>query len=746
MQRLVVAVTLVVCLAALANAAVAGDQQYTISPTSSPIVVDGRLDDSAWERATVVQLAYEHFPGDNSPAAVQTTCRLTYDARRLYVGCLAADPDPSAIQAALADRDAPQQDDAVAFFVDPFSDGRRAFQFRVNARGVQMDGVLSDVEGGDDWSWDTIWDAKAQLTDAGYAVEMAIPFSSLRFPRTDAPQTWGFLFERVMPRSARIRLRSNALDRNRACAVCQFDRLTGFTGITPGGTLELDPTLTVARTDRRPSALLGTSPTVAGRFAIGERDTNVGLSARWNVTPNVALSGTVNPDFYQVEADAAQLDVNTRFQLRFPEKRPFFLEGADLFRTPFEAVFTRTVADPIAGVKLSGKQGPHAFGAFVAQDDVTGILVPGFDGSAFVAVDRTNVSTVVRYRRDVGGSGSTLGVLATDREAGDYGNRVAGVDGLLRPGAAETIRFQWLASQTDYPTDMASVNGESARSIAGQAVAGTYAHRTRNWNWAASAAGLSPQFRADAGFVPQVDTRTYSGNVGRTFLGRGWFNEINLSAGCDRTTDWANGRTSWGCDNSIDYSGPKQFTLSYNAAPNQTYFAGQTFPNFRHNVDLSIRPTGALSLFLDSSYGHNVDYANARRAGATRYTLGADYNLFARLTGTLEIAEQRLRTEEGARIFVARLTQGRVNYHFTPRAFARIVLQYTDVVRNTAVYVQPTAPATRRLFTQWLFSYRVSPQTVFLAGYSDNADGSRTPDLIRTDRTFFLKVGYAVLR
>lgn len=738
MKRLSRAVALVVCLLGAARPAGAAGQEFRIAPAAGAIVIDGRLDDAGWQTATPVPLAFEYFPGDNTPPRVTTTCRVTFDQNRLYAGCDARDTDPSAIRATLADRDVPRDDDTVGIVVDPFHDGRRAFQFRVNARGVQMDSVVSDVEGGEDWSWDAIWDARAAITADGYTVEMAIPFSSLRFPRTADVQTWGFMATRDMPRSSRYRMRSARVDRNRSCLICQLDSLTGLTAVTPGRAIEFDPTVTMARTDQRAS--------LAAPLAAGDLRRDAGLSARWSPRSNLAISGTVNPDFYQVEADAAQLDVNTQFQLRFPEKRPFFLEGADLFRTPVEAVFTRTIADPAAGIKLSGKQGPHAFGAFVARDDVTGVLIPGYEGSSFAVLDRANTTTVLRYRRDLGGSGSTVGVLATDREAGDYANRVGGVDGLMRPSRADRIRFQWLASQTNYPATLAVSRGERTEAFTGQALTANYDHRTRDWSWNASAYGLAPGFRADSGFLPQAATRGYAAGLGRTVLGKTWFNELNFYSGCDRTTDWENSRVSWGCDNEVDYSGPGQFEVSYNAAPNYNYYRGQTIPNFRHNVDFSIRPTGAVSVFLDSSYGHNVDFTNARRAKAIRYTLGSSLNALARLTGQISITEQRFSTESDQRIFIARLTQGQANYHFTPRAFARVILQYTDTTRNPAAYVNPVAPHVRRLFAQLLFSYKMNPQTVLLAGYSDNADGSATPDLIRTDRTFFLKAGYAFLR
>jgi len=532
-------------------------------------------------------------------------------------------------------------------------------------------------------------------------------------------------------------MRSSYVDRNRTCLVCQFDKLSGFSAITPGRNLEFDPTVTFARSDAR-------DPLPGARFATGSLDKRAGLSARWSLTPNVVLSGTANPDFYQVEADSAQLNVNDRFQLFFPERRPFFLEGSDFFATPLSVVFTRTIADPDVGLKLTGKEGPHAFGVFVARDSITGIVLPGFEGSSFVGLDQGHVATVARYRRDLGRSGSTLGVIYAGRDGDRYANRVGGVDGLARFTAADSIRFQWLGSETRYPETVSQSSGQIQGPFRGQAFSASYDHGTRNWRWRGYLDGSSPTFRADAGFIPQVETRRYQAGVDRIFVGSAnrWFNEVTVSASCDRTTDWDHGRASWGCDFPINYNGPLQLGLYYNAAPNSEYYRGQTHDNFRHQFGADIRPSGAFSLYANATVGGAVDFANARKADQVRMSLGGSYDLFGRLKGNVDHTLQSLDVA-GGRLFTARLTQGQVVYHLGLRTFVRAILQYTDITRDPALYLFSTAPKTRRLFSQYLFSYKLNPQTVFLMGYSDNASATEAIDLTRTDRTFFMKIGYA---
>jgi hypothetical protein len=712
-------------------------QQFQVRRSDAPIRVDGTLDEPAWQHAIVIPLKYEWFPGNNTAATVETTCRITFDDTHFYVAFTAKDPQPGSIRANLADRDAPFLDDTVGFMVDTFNDGRRAFQFRVNARGVQMDAFNSDVEGSEDWSWDAIWDAKTRVDDQGYTVEIAVPFSSLRFQRTGAVQTWGFMASRDMPRSSRLRMRSTITDRDRACLVCQFDKLTGLEGINPGRNIELDPTVTAARTDTR-------QPFPGGDFRRGDADYAAGLSARWSVTPNVVVSGTLNPDFYQVEADSAQLDVNTRFQLFFPEKRPFFLEGADFFATPIEAVFTRTVADPRWGLKVTGKEGPHAFGIAAAQDAVTGISLPGYESSDFVSRDKRYLSNVFRYRRDVGTNGSTIGALYAGREGDAYANRVGGLDANLRLSAADTVRMQWLGSHTEYPDDVAAEAGAGADPIRGSAFTVNYSHGARIWNWRAAVGGISPEFRADSGYMPQVGLRRYSGAIGRNFSGGAnrWFNQIYIGVGADRTEDWKGERASWGCDFPIEYSGRWQMTFSYNPACNKEYYLGNTYNNWRHNVSWSIRPSGQFSLNARATLGGAVDFVNAQKADQTVFSGGGTFNIFGRLSGDVSHTYQALNVAAG-RLYTANLTQGRLVFHLNIRTYVRAIFQYTDIDRTNGLIGVVTQPDVRRLFTQWLFNYKLNPQTVLLVGYSDNSQGGQSLQLTRANRTFFLKIGYA---
>lgn len=713
-----------------------GKETTAIPRAAGAIHVDGVLDELAWQRAAKIERFYEWFPGDNIEPVVHTECFVTYDTSKIYVAFRAYDPEPRKIRANLTDRDAAFQDDTVGFILDPFSDGRRGFQFRINPLGVQMDGVNSDVDESEDWSWDTIWATAGRILPDGYVVEIAIPFNSLRFPNREGIQTWGFIAMRDYPRNDRHRMRSAPTDRNRSCLVCQFDQIAGFEGVSPGRNIELDPTLTGTRHDERDDF-------PDGSMENADSDVEAGLTARWGITPNVTLNGAVNPDFSQVEADAAQLDVNTRFALFYPEKRPFFLEGADFFSTPITTVFTRTVADPRFGLKLSGKAGRSAFGVFVADDEINNLIFPANQGSASASLDESVTTGVFRYRHDLGET-SNIGVLYTDRAGDDYSNRVGGVDGSWRLGPSDTIRFQAIRSRTEYPDDLAEANGQPLGSFEGTGLLALYQHETRTWSWAVELTSLDPEFRADAGFVPRVDVRSAQAAVERTFWGDedDWYRQIEIELNADRTEDHDGLVTDNGQDLQASILLGRQTFVELTLSPNEEYYDGTTYDNLRKTFYAESRPTRDSFVYLYYNWGETIDFANSR--GADFQTLEPSFELLLarRFAIGATWTHQKLDVE-GGELYNVELLQTKLVWNFSVRAFARVILQYSDLTRNPDLYTFPVDRKSEDLFTQALFSYKINPQTVFLVGYSDNYFGDQSIDLTQADRTLFVKLGYA---
>jgi len=723
-----------------AGQAADGRPAFQTVRADSEIRVDGVMEEPAWERAARIPLPYEYQPGDNVPPPVQTDCFVTYDTRNLYIGCRALDPRPAEIRAHLMDRDEIDtfvQDDHIGFMLDTFNDERRAFQFRVNPLGVQADAIFSEQDGIEDWSWDTIWASAGRVTADGYVVEVALPFSQLRFPASARSQTWGLEVFRSWPRSVRHRIRSHRTDRDKGCILCQEGKLSGLESLTAGRNLEFDPTVTGHRTD--------TQATPEGGADDSDTTAEVGLTARWGVTPNMIVSGAVNPDFSQVEADVAQLEINTRFALFYPEKRPFFLEGLDYFTTPEQAVFTRTVADPTGGIKLTGKQGRHAVGVFMTHDRINNLLLPSNAGSDFATDEGDVMGTVVRYRGDLA-SRSTAGFLFAGRESGPYHNRVLGPDVMLGFTPSDTVRLQYLRSDTAYPSGIVERYGQPEGAFGGNALTAQYDHFSRYWFWSASYTDRDANFRADSGFVPRVDLRQVNAFVQRRFWGgpKAWFTTFDVAGVVSRATDHGGDLTDQLAQLEVVYAGPLQSQVVGSVGRETEVFGGVTYEKTTGRVTFQMKPSGALSFGLNAAVGDAVDFTENRPADRLALGPTLEWKVGKPLNLQFNHTFEQLTVDAGW-LYTANLSQVRAVYHFNVRTFLRAILQYTHVSLDPDLYSAPTPSRTAQLFSQYLFSYKINPQTVLLAGYSDNYTGLDRVDLRQTNRTLFLKVGYAWL-
>lgn len=713
---------------------------FTAAAATSEPRIDGLLDDSVWNAATRVPLVVETAPGDNLPARVATTCFLAVGPTDLFLGCRAADPNRRAIRAYVSDRDATDGQDRIVLLVDTFNDARRAYRFAVNALGVQEDGIFDQQKSETDSSWDAAWRSAGRVSEEGYAVEAAIPLTALRYPETREPQTWRFTIVREQPRSDKVELRPAALDRSNSCALCQASELRGVAAHSAGRDLDLVPAVAIVKSDTRES---NTGPLEQGAvMRAGSFD------LRWGLSSNLTLSATVNPDFSQVETDVPQLAANARFALMYPEKRPFFLEGADFFSTPVRAVFTRSIADPDFGLKLTGKVGSNVVGLMAASDVANHVVLPGSQGSRSLTIDGGARTVVGRLRRDVGAS-STIGLLYTGRNGTAYSNHAAGVDAFLRPVKPLTLRVQLLGSQTKYPLGSERATEQSADRIAGVALQSDTQFETRRWIAASTVRRFDANFRADAGFVPQVDVHFANLWAGRRFWGGrdAWFTKITLLSGGWRT-DRADGEPlSHGSFAEIIYEGPLQTTLDI--VPNRwrEWFEGTAYDLNTLWMTAAIQPWRNVSFNLLTVVGDAIDTANGRRAGNLRVEPAVRWRIGRRGEVQLAHARQRLSTD-GQASLIDQFLRLRMAYNFSSRTFVRTVLQWGQTAREPLLYRAPTAFEDQNLSSQFVFAYRVDPQTALFLGYGDQRDGRidaaglRSPVRL-TGRTLFLKLGYA---
>lgn len=720
---------------------IADDQPaYRIPKIAGAIKVDARLDEPQWQNALKLELNYETRPGDNAKPGVKTEFFIFYDSDRLHVAFKCYDPDPSAIRAHLADRDVPMLDDTVWIQIDTFNDERRCYDFASNPLGVQFDSLedFSGLTATEDFTWDAIWDSAGQIYDWGYLVEWSIPFSSFRFQKKDGEQTWGINAARFVPRDADTRIDLSPTIRGNNCYLCQIAKITGFEGIEPGRNVELNPTLTTGRTDIRDNF-------PSGEMLEDNSESSLGITGNWGITPNMTLTGTINPDFSQIEADAAQLDINKNFTLFFPEKRPFFMEGSDFFLTRVNAVHTRVIADPDWGMRLTGKDGRNALGAFIVRDAKTQLIVPGPLGSQSLSAPMENSSSVFRYRRDVG-QNSTIGVLATDREGNEYYNRLLGVDGNIRLNGDSIVSFQMMGSKTNYGSLLSSSFGLEEGEISDLSYDVNYIYASRNWQLAFNTSKFGEDFRADMGYVPQVGLWKY-----RVESSRYWWGDSNSFVRMFRAGFTAEEEYRTGSSNDLLQ---REFTaFSILRMPRQSSFItilGKRRYNFltlssvQNFADIRFASTPVAWLILQSRFetGDWIDYSHIRDAYRNSFNINAEIkagrslNILAALTlSSLTVDDERL--------FLANLTEIKAVYQFTEKMFFRSILQYTDIRRNQEKYQFPVDTHSKDLFSQQLFSYKINPRTVLFLGYGDTYLANQEYGLTQSERSFFAKLGYA---
>jgi len=711
------------------------ENPYSVPKAASSVKIDGVLDEEAWVHARVLELNYEISPRENVAPPVRTEVLLTYDRSNFYIGFRCYDPEPSQIRAHLSDRDAFGNDDWVAVEIDTYNDSRRAFTLFSTPMGVQADGI-SNAAGIKDYNWDMIYDSAGKIFDWGYGIEIAIPFSSLRFQRTKDAQIWGINAVRGYPRSVRYQIWAQPYDRSNTCRVCQYLRIEGFEDVSPGRNIEINPTLTALRTDERDEF-------PEGGFTNRNSAAEPGITARWGITPNLILSGTVNPDFSQVEADAAQLDINQPFALYYPEKRPFFTEGLDFFKTPLNVIYTRTLRDPRWGIKLSGKEGVSALGAYLVEDRTTNLIFPGSQYSRSTSLEHSNTSAVFRYGGDIWNN-SNIGVLFTNRAGGGYFNRVFGADGRLRFSQSDEIVFQFLGSRTKYGEAIVKDFNQPDGEFSDEALMGTYIHKTRNHQLEFGYLDIGPDFRADLGFLPRVGYRqlhTMSNYEWRPKTSSWWsrFRLVNYAQYQKSSEGTVLDKS---LKNSFSFEGIYQTSLTIGNTLSSQHYNGVEFDLIQFSVSGGVIPSGNLRFNILTTFGDGIDYVNTRKGKTLSLAPYFLWNIGAHLQLNLSHMYEKMNVSEDW-LYRANISQASIVYFINAKMFIRVILQYYDYKYNVSNYLTPVDPESKQFFTQLLFSYKINPRTVLFLGYSDNHFGGQDYSMTRKDYTFFAKIGYA---
>jgi hypothetical protein len=729
---------------AAAQSSLSGDP-IRMSRAAGSITVDGDLNDEGWRGATRIDRWYETNPGDNTEPKVRNVGYLTYDDRFFYAGFEFDDPAPDKIRAPYADRDNVGNgfNDYGGIILDAGNTGRTATFFVVTPHNIQYDAITDDASG-EDSSPDFFWESATRITERGWTLEIRIPFSSLRY-RTADPQTWRILLYRNYPREFRYQFFSAQLPRGGNCFICRSNILLGLDHLPAGRHLVAAPYVSASQ-QAHPRDALG-SPLVDDPVT-----PHVGLDVKFTLNADNAVDLTVKPDFSQVESDVAQISANERFALFFPEKRPFFLEGVDLFQTPIQAVYTRTITSPSGGGRLTGKAGGVRYTALVTEDAGGGsVILPGPNSSSLAPQEFGSTVFVGRAKRDMGLS--FVGVLVTDREGrgATFHNRVAGPDFQWRPSGSDVVTGQWLFSDTRTPnrTDLADEwNGQS---LASHASSLEWDHNTRHYDASVLYRDAGKDFRADTGFVPQVGYKEGFASTGWTFRPTGLVTRLRTFANLDYQVDRSgalitrNFFPGFGMD--TRWNGFVQ--LRY--IDDQTRAGDRTIGRRRFGYVAQFSPSRRVTqVGLDGTTGREIDFGNARPGTGTTINVSARLDPTEHLDVALVQNQRWMNVDapsgEQARLFIARVSRVRTTYTFTSRLFVRGIAQYVSTNRDPALYTVDTSAKSGTFSGQLLLAYKVNWQSVMFIGYGDDRELSDLDRLEKLDRQFFVKLSYAIQR
>jgi Domain of unknown function (DUF5916) len=730
--------------ALMAQSSLAGET-LNISRATGAIKVDGNLSDEGWLAVKPVTTWYEVNPGDNTPPKVRNVGRITYDDRFLYAAFEFDDPTPHAIRAPYSDRDDSGGGvyDFGGLFVDAGKSGRTATLFAVTPRNIQLDSVIDDASG-EALSPDFFWESATKITARGWTLEMRIPFSSLRYNNGD-PQTWAILLYRNYPRDRNYQFLSARMPRGFNCFVCHANTLEGLQQL-PGGAHMVAAPYVSSSTFARPAAGLG-SP-----LANDPLKQQVGLDVKYTPTPDTAVDLTVKPDFSQVESDVAQISANERFAVFVPEKRSFFLEGVDLFQTPIQAVYTRTITAPSWGGRITGKAAGVRYTALVVEDEGGGsVVLPGAQGSSFASQDVASTVFVGRAKRDLGRS--YVGMLVTDREGRESAsyNRVLGPDFQWRPSATEAITGQWLVSDTRTPhrPDLAQEwTGQSMTSHAGQL---QWSHSTTRLDSSATLKDVGDGFRAEAGFVPQVGYRETSAGAGWTFRPAGFVSKLRTFVNVARQTDRAGELIQRSVQPGLAMFTRWNGVLQFRYIDDDIRIGNRSIGRKQFGYAAQFSPSRLFStVAVNGTTGQEIDFANGRPGTGTTVNVTAMLNPTNHLNLMLTQDQSWVNVAdalgESRQLFIARVSRVRGTYTLTSRLFVRGTAQYVSTDRDPNLYAFSTIARSGTVSGQVLLSYKLNWQSVMFVGYGDDRMLSTQDRFEKVDRQFFVKFSYALQR
>jgi len=731
-------------------------EHLSIPHSKNQIIIDGDIDDDEWSEALLIDLNIVNDPWNNKPSPVKTTARIIENGETIYISFIAQDPNPEQILAYLGDRDTRLSDDVVGIKLDTYNNRRLSYELFVNPYGVQIDRIKNELTGDVNSAWDGMWQSYGKRTATGYQVEMAVPYHMLNFADTDEEKTWAIEFIRLYPRDARLRISHVPFDRDNDCWLCQIPEAKGFKEAKTGNNIMITPSIVASKNDKRDIYDQQDDWN-------NDNDTDAGVDLRWGINANTLLNVAVNPDFSTVESDAGQLSINKTYSLFYQEARPFFVENSDYFSSNFNLVYTRNIADPDYGAKLTGTSDNHTYGGFISHDAETNFIEPGNTGSSLKSLKEESHSGAFKYRYDFTENFS-LGAISTLRRSDSYENTVAGINSKLQMNESNALLAQVVHSTSDYSI-------KQTKDLSDQAIKLTYEHDSEYWSVNLEHQKIGKDFRADLGYMPKADYQDERLLVDRYFYGDNdsFWQEAKLSGQWQIKHNENGELLEKSLASSFTIDGPKlsKFDIMLTYADKIGLRKNEIDDSIDGNTDRFtekfvtmfgyIQPTKYLYGELSLTFGDKIDYQNNSQADAnntythTRSRL-ADYqevyvntriNPNSHLEVDLSYTYESLETN-GSKVYDANLVELRISYQFDVNSYLKLNIIHSDIDQNLNNNISAYSETNKDLSTQLIYSYKLNPQTVFFLGYSDNSyQDDDLSDLRRGERTLFTKVSFA---
>ena len=734
------ALIFIVALAAGAQPPDLANQVKTVhlSRVSKPPKLDDFLSGNIPPGQARIDDFRQNAPSDGAKATRETVAYLSYDDANLYVVFLCKE-EKSKLRARMANRDDIDSDDEVAVYLDTFRDRQHVLDFYVNPLGIQADATSNEGQS-DDYSFDTLWKSEGRITADGYAVFMEIPFRSLRFPSASA-QTWGIGLGRFIPAINESSYWPYYTSRISGFAP-QLGSTEGLERVSAGRNLQVTPYVFGER-----AQYLNTPSYTAPDFK-SQTELRAGADIKAIIHDSFTLDVTVDPDFSQVESEDPQITINQRFEVYFPELRPFFLENAAYFQTPDNLFFSRTIQDPEIGARLTGRSGPWQVGLLAMDDRYPGNTLP----SSSPNYGEHAANGVVRVQRDIG-EGSNVGLMATAYDFGARHEYLESLDTRIRFSDNLVLTGQAVHSDTSIP-GLPKVSGSDY--IAALEYSSLHFEETTHY------LDRSPNFQTSMGFIPRVNIRQVDQDLAYHFLPAGdlikaWGPTMELIEDWDHTEKIQDRIITPGV--ALELTG-QTFITAQRTESIEVY---QNIAFRKHLTDFSVNSDFSkhFGVASDFNFGRGVNYYPA--AGLLPFAANlqnATLKFIVRPSSRLRLEQtyllSRLVTPNGPVIFNNHIFRSTLRYQFNKQFSLRIIGEYDVVLPNTGLV---NLTNSKIFTTNVLFTYLLSPGTALYAGYTDQRQNLALAQAMAqgmpaslavigdpstlTDREIFIKLSYA---